>query len=88
MADKPDAPKDENPYVAFARYAGLGFEVAAAVVVSIYVGYRIDAWLGWSPLFLIICLVIGFAAAINILLKYSRMAGQDMKDGDGNETGE
>ena len=87
VADKPDTPMEENPWVAFARYAGVGLEVAAAIVISIYVGNRIDTWLGKSPLFLIICLVIGFAVAINVLIKYSRLAGQDMKGGDEDETG-
>lgn len=88
MADKPEAPNGngDNPWVAFARYAGLGLEVAVTVVISIYVGSRLDAWTGKSPLFLITCLVIGFVVAINILLKYSRMAGQDMKGDDGDET--
>jgi F0F1-type ATP synthase assembly protein I len=86
VASKPDDPREENQWVAFARYAGVGLEVAAAVVISIYVGYRIDAWLGRSPVFLIICLVIGFAVAINVLIKYSRLAAQDMKGGEKDET--
>ncbi|GEM_PF-2469698 len=85
MAEKPGSPKGDNPWVAFARYAGIGFEVAIVIILSIYIGARLDARFDKSPLFLTICLIVGFAAAINILLKYSRLADRDMKNSDGNE---
>jgi len=83
MADEePGQPRGENPWYAFARYAGLGFEVAIVIVLSLYIGSRLDTRFDTSPLFLIVSLIIGFAVAISILVKYSRMAGQDMKKGD------
>jgi len=83
MSPVSGAPGGENPWMAFAKYAGIGFEVAITVVVSIYVGARLDTKFNSSPLFLIICLVAGFAVALNILIKYSRMAGKDMESGNG-----
>ena len=86
MAEKPGTPEADSPWVAFAKYAGIGFEVAIVTVLSIYVGARLDSWLDKSPLFLLICLILGFATAINIILKYSRMAERDAENGEGNGT--
>jgi F0F1-type ATP synthase assembly protein I len=67
----------DSPWYALARYMGIGLEVATAIVVSLYVGYKLDQRFGFSPLFLVISLVVGFAVVINILLYYSRAAERD-----------
>ena len=72
----------ENPWYALARYMGIGLEVAIAIVLSLYAGYWLDKKFGYSPLFLVICLALGFAIVINILLYYSRAAERDI-GGDG-----
>lgn len=43
-------------------YLGLGFELAAPVLVGTYVGYRLDRWLETSPWFLILGALLGIAA--------------------------
>lgn len=76
MKNNQSGPKNngESAWYALARFMGLGLEVAVAIVLSLYVGYKLDQRFGYSPLFLIVCLVLGFAVSINILLSYSRAA--------------
>lgn len=73
---------NQDPWYALARYMGIGLEVAVAIVLSLYAGYKLDQRLGYSPLFLVICLALGFAAVINILLYYSKAATKDAKGDD------
>lgn len=87
MAEESLPPGGDSPWVTYARFAGIGFETAFTIVLSIFVGARLDAKIGSSPLFLIIFLIIGFAVSVSIIIKYSKQADKDMKGGeeDGNE---
>jgi len=87
MAAKPDNSGGPSPWYSFARYAGIGFEVAIVAVGSIFAGAYLDDKYKTTPWFLIIFVTVGFAVIINIILKYSRLARQDMK-GDGEESEE
>lgn len=72
----------ESPWYALARFMGIGLEVAVAVVLSLYAGFKLDEKFGHPPVFLIICLLIGFGVVINILINYSKAAKRDI-EGDG-----
>jgi F0F1-type ATP synthase assembly protein I len=69
----------DSPWYAVARFMGIGLEVAVAVVISLYAGFKLDEKFGHPPLFLIICLLIGFGVVINILINYSRAAKRDIE---------
>ncbi len=71
-----------SPWYTFARYAGMGFEVAIVAVGSILIGAYLDEKYKTSPLFLIVLVTFGFAAIISIILKYSSLARQEMKGDD------
>ena len=67
----------DSPWYALAQYMGIGIEVATAIILSLYVGYKLDQRFGCSPLFLVISLVVGFTVMVNILLYYSKAAERD-----------
>ena len=41
---------------------GLGFEIAAPLVVGIYAGYRLDLWLGTEPWLMLVGALLGMTA--------------------------
>jgi ATP synthase protein I len=45
-------------------FVGLGTTVAGCVAVGVGIGIALDAWLGTSPVLLIVGLVLGAAAAV------------------------
>ncbi|MCL0067475.1 AtpZ/AtpI family protein [Peptococcaceae bacterium] len=47
----------------------IGFELAVMTVVGFYVGKQVDERFNTSPLFLIICLLLGLAAGIISVIK-------------------
>lgn len=46
-----------------ARYAGLGLQLVAAILIFLFVGNWIDRMLGTSPLFLILGVFVGAGGA-------------------------
>ncbi len=60
--------------------AGLGkalelrFQIGASVVVGVALGYYVDRWLGTDPVFLLVFMLFGFAAAIRTLLRFAQQA--------------
>ncbi len=67
----------DDPWMAFAKFMGMGLEVAVAVILGLFVGNWLDDKFGRSPLFLFLGLIAGLAAAVNILIGYSRVAKRD-----------
>ncbi|MEL6842140.1 MAG: AtpZ/AtpI family protein [Bacteroidota bacterium] len=59
--------KASNDYL---RYAGLGFEILACILLFVGAGYRLDQWLEtekpWFTLFLSLC---GCAMAIYLMIR-------------------
>jgi len=53
----------------YAHYATVGIMFPVAVALGFYLGYRLDLLLGTVPLFAIIGLALGVAAAIRNLLQ-------------------
>lgn len=43
-------------------YVGLGFQIAVPLLVGVYVGRRLDAWLGSEPWLLLVGALMGIAA--------------------------
>ena len=52
----------------------LGFQIGACVVVGVGLGYYVDRWLGTDPVFLLVFMLFGFAAAIRTLLRFVQQA--------------
>lgn len=65
---KPQKSKDDlHGYV---RYAGLGFEVLACILVFVGLGYGLDQWLETEkPWFTLVLSLLGCAAAMYLLIR-------------------
>ncbi len=50
------------------RFVGLGFSLGAMVVAAIWLGNRLDEYLGTSPLFLLVFLVGGLVGFVRRML--------------------
>jgi len=60
----------QKPAVLMAVFGSVGFTIVAATFAGFAVGFWLDSRLGTSPIFLILLLLAGFAAAlINIYFK-------------------
>ena len=63
--EPPEGPDEPvKPLPGAMAFVGLGTTVAGCVAVGVGGGIALDAWLGTSPLFLVIGLVLGLAAAV------------------------
>jgi ATP synthase protein I len=52
----------------------LGIQIGACVVVGVALGYYVDRWLETEPVFLLVFMLLGFAAAIRTLLRFAQQA--------------
>ena len=58
----------KDALVTGARYAAIGFEFAAIIVVTVVAGYHVDRWLGTAPAFMLLLTAGGFIGALKRLL--------------------
>jgi ATP synthase protein I len=66
MAPKPD----RNPLHDYLKYAGLGFEILACILICAGVGYGLDHWLETEkPWFLLGGALLGCSAAIYLMIR-------------------
>ena len=67
-----------NPWA----YLGLGFEIAAPIVLCTFLGYKVDQWLGSEPWLLVVGSLLGMTLAFYNLFR--RVLGTPGgKDGEG-----
>lgn len=56
----------------------IGVDLVVGAIVGAIIGYAIDGWLETKPLFLIVFLILGFAAGIrNVLREAIKLQGPD-----------
>lgn len=53
-----------------------GLDLVSGVAVGTGIGYALDSWLGTMPLFLLICMMIGTAAGVKLLMETARRASE------------
>jgi ATP synthase protein I len=60
----------------------VGLTLVFATVIGLYVGLKLDAWLGTSPWFTAVFLLLGIAAGFRNLFVYARRSQEtfDKKD--------
>lgn len=63
------------------RLMGVGWYVAASVVIGIVGGYWVDRWLGTTPLFIIVGVVLGTTVAFYGLYQMVKPLMGDQKQG-------
>jgi len=61
------------------RYAGLGIQLAASILLFVWLGQRVDGWLGTGGLFTIFGAFLGFGGTMWLLLRSLRKDEQDRK---------
>jgi len=75
-SDRPGAGSGRTVLRAFAIVSQLGLTVAAGAVAGALAGYGLDGWLGTSPAFVIVGLLVGIAggamAAYRTVMEFLR----------------
>lgn len=66
MSPGPEKRKPLNPYL---KYSALAIQMAAAIGLAAWIGYRLDARAGTSPLFLLILVLAAFSGLLFQLWK-------------------
>ena len=67
--DEPEQSSWRAPFRQFALYSHVGMMYPVAIAIGFFGGLLLDGWLGTRPLFALLGLVLGFAAATRNLLK-------------------
>lgn len=72
---RPTPDPDASSFGAAAKYAGLGFQLVASILLFLYLGRWVDRRIGTEPLFLLLGVFTGLAASIYSMYR-SLMADQ------------
>ena len=72
---RPSPDSDTSSIGAAAKYAGLGFQLVASILLFLYLGRWVDRRIGTEPLFLLLGVFTGLAASIYSMYR-SLMADQ------------
>lgn len=67
--ESPPQKGSTEPTLKGTQFIGLGFEMVVPVVLLMYVGYRLDAWLGSRPYLFLLGAFLGFAVGFYRMLK-------------------
>ena len=82
---EPKKPGRREPGAAW-RYDALGYSFAGTIVLSAGLGYLLDRWLGFAPLFTIVLTLSGAALACGWVYSKVRQddrAAEERRHGDG-----
>jgi ATP synthase protein I len=60
----------------------VGLTLVFATVIGLYVGIKLDAWLGTSPWFTAVFLFLGIAAGFRNLFVYARRSQETLNETD------
>jgi ATP synthase protein I len=60
-------------------YLRLGTDFLASLLTGLIIGYWLDRWIGTSPLFLIVFILLGFFAGCRTLFKVTKNAMDSSK---------
>lgn len=81
MAPRPDA---KARGAALGKAMKIAIELVVGIAVGGFIGKVLDDWLGTAPWFLIVFLLVGFAAGmLNTVRSARRMGAEAMKQNDG-----
>jgi ATP synthase protein I len=73
--------KDRKLFRTLGVLSTVGISMVAATVIGLYLGLKLDEWLGTAPWFTAIFVVIGIIAGFRNLFYYAKK-GQDALDQD------
>lgn len=70
--------KSDSRYV---QYSGLGIQLAAVILIFLWVGIKLDEWLNTNPWFTLALTLIGFSAGFySFYLNIKKLGDQDKAD--------
>jgi ATP synthase protein I len=79
MSTPPEKPAGQAP-VKGLQFVSLGFEMVAPIVLLMYVGYRLDMWLGSKPWLFLVGALLGIAVGFYGMFKRVGILGN--RDGE------
>ncbi|QQS29767.1 MAG: AtpZ/AtpI family protein [Sphingobacteriales bacterium] len=53
----------------YGRYLTIAYKMIALILICCFIGIKLDAWSGFSPLFTVIMLLIGVVGAMYLIIK-------------------
>lgn len=60
----------KNPLNSYARYSSIAFQMLAIIIIGVFGGYKLDAWLNMSfPVFTLLLSIISVVLAIYSVVK-------------------
>lgn len=57
---------------AFSLLTQIGITIVACIGVGIFLGWVLDNWLGTSPWLMLVCTVLGIAAAFKSIFEFAK----------------
>ena len=65
--------EDQN----WGRYAGIGLEICAGVLLGVLVGYWLDSRYGWTPIGTLIGSLLGIAGGMYLVIRQAMRMNKD-----------
>ena len=72
-------PVEKRPTSQYGMIVRFATEMVAAVAVGLAIGYYADEWLGTSPLFLILCLLLGSVAGFITIRRVNDQFAEELE---------
>jgi len=73
LKKKPQLPEKNRNRNTLLRYAGLAFQMMATLGLAVFVGYKLDRWIGWSfPILMIIFSLLALTLLLWQIIKDTR----------------
>ncbi|WP_414647742.1 AtpZ/AtpI family protein [Chitinophaga sp.] len=70
---KPPPPAKKRNRNLLLRYAGLAFQMMATLGLAVFIGYKLDQWIGWSfPILMIIFSLLALTLLLWQIIKDTR----------------
>ena len=57
-------------------------ELVAGLGIGFGIGYTLDAWFGTTPVFLVLFILLGFAAGVNVMLRTAKELQKETQAGE------
>lgn len=70
MTDEDEGSGQDVPWQAMGQYAGLGLQFAMAIGLFLWLGWKVDGWLGTTPLLTIVGAFVGGGAAFYSIYRH------------------
>jgi F0F1-type ATP synthase assembly protein I len=63
-------PKKKLSNNSFIQYTGMGFQILAYILIFIWLGYKLDGWIGLKmPVFTVVLSLVGVIAAMYSIIR-------------------